>query len=88
MEKGIIKTSKIQGHAPKLSGTVVRNKMEKTLVVAVDTLKTHPKYLKQYKSTKRYKVHTEEKKYALGDKVTFEECRPMSKEKHHTIVSE
>lgn len=83
-----MKTIKKTGHTPRLSGTVVSNKMDKTLVVAVDTLKTHPKYLKQYKSTKRYKVHTEEKKYALGDKVLFEECRPMSRGKHHTIVSE
>ncbi len=88
MQKGIVTTSEKNTHAPRLSGTVVSTKMDKTLVVAVNTLKTHPKYLKQYQSTKRYKVHTEEKKYAVGDKVTFEECRPMSKEKHHTIVSE
>jgi len=85
MVKGIPTIEKTQ-NTPKRTGTVVSNKMDKTIVVAVDTLKTHPKYLKQYKSTKRYKVHAEEKKYALGDKVTFEECRPMSRGKHHKVV--
>jgi small subunit ribosomal protein S17 len=80
------KTEKVN-KAPKWSGVVVSNKMDKTIVVAVDTLKTHPKYLKQYRSTKRYKVHVEENKYALGDKVVFQECRPISRGKRHKIVS-
>lgn len=74
--------------APTLVGTVVSNKMQKTLVVAVETLKTHPKYKKQYRSTKRYKVHVEEGEYEIGQKVTFRECRPISKDKHHAIVTE
>lgn len=74
--------------APKWKGVVVSTKMAKTIVVAVDTLKTHPKYLKQYKSTKRYKVHVEESnKYALGDTVVFEECRPISRDKRHKVVT-
>lgn len=72
--------------APKRKGVVVSISMEKTIVVAVETLKTHPKYLKQYRSTKKYKVHAEEKKYAIGDVVMFQECRPISRDKHHTIV--
>lgn len=87
MEKGT-KTMKETSNAPKSSGTVVSNKMNKTLVVAVDTLKTHPKYLKQYRSTKKYKVHVEDaSKYAIGEKVSFQECRPISRDKRHTIVS-
>ncbi len=74
--------------APTFVGTVVSNKMQKTLVVAVETLKTHPKYKKQYRSTKRYKVHVEEGEYQIGQKVTFRECRPVSKDKHHVIVTE
>ena len=74
--------------APIFVGTVVSNKMQKTLVVAVETLKTHPKYQKQYRSTKRYKVHVEEGEYEIGQKVTFRECRPISKDKHHAIVTE
>lgn len=73
--------------APTLKGTVVSNKMQKTLVVNVDTLKTHPKYLKQYRSSKKYKVHVEESaSYAIGTVVLFQECRPMSRGKRHQIV--
>jgi small subunit ribosomal protein S17 len=79
-------TTEAASKAPKWSGVVVSVSMEKTIVVAVESLKTHPKYLKQYRSTKKYKVHAEDKKYAVGDKVTFQECRPISRDKHHTVV--
>lgn len=72
--------------APILTGTVVSIKMQKTIVVSVETLKTHPKYKKQYRSTKRYKVHVIEGEYPVGTKVSFRECRPISKDKHHVIV--
>jgi small subunit ribosomal protein S17 len=88
MEKGTKTIEKVSG-APKRSGVVVSNKMNKTIVVAVDTLKTHPKYLKQYRSTKKYKVHVEEaSKYAIGEKVSFQECRPISRDKRNIVVSE
>ena len=88
MEK-VTKEIKKASSAPKWSGVVVSNKMDKTIVVAVDTLKTHPKYLKQYRSTKKYKVHVEDaSKYSIGQKVSFQECRPMSRDKRHTIISE
>ena len=78
------KTSK----APTLKGVVVSNTMQKTLVVNVDTLKTHPKYQKQYRSSKKYKVHAEESsRYAVGSTVEFRECRPMSRGKHHTVIA-
>ena len=79
----IEKTSK----APTLKGTVVSNKMQKTLVVNVDTMKAHPKYSKQYRSSKKYKVHVEESsQYEIGAVVLFQECRPMSRDKRHQIV--
>ncbi|MEK9130002.1 MAG: 30S ribosomal protein S17 [Patescibacteria group bacterium] len=62
-------------------GVVVSDKMDKTIVVRVDRIKAHPKYKKRYKVSKRYKVHDLENKYKTGDKVTFVECRPLSKEK-------
>ncbi len=62
-------------------GVVVSDKMDKTVVVAVDSFKTHPKYLKKYKSTKKYKVHDEENKYKVGDVVEFVSCKPVSKDK-------
>lgn len=70
----------------KKKGIVVSDKMDKTIVVAVESLKTHPKYLKKYKSTKKYKVHDEENKFKKGDKVEFVQCRPMSKDKSHTVA--
>ncbi len=80
-------TSEKMKKAPVWKGVVVSDKMEKTLVVKVDTFKTHPKYQKQYRSSKRYKVHIEEKgAYKVGDTVLFEECRPISREKRHKIV--
>lgn len=72
--------------APKLRGTVVSDVMDKTIVVAVETLKTHPKYLKKYRSTKKYKVHDEQNAHKKGDAVTFQECRPISRDKRHTVV--
>lgn len=69
-------------------GTVVSDKMDKTIVVAVESLKTHPKYLKKYRSTKKYKVHDAQNKFKTGDIVEFVQCRPMSKGKHHSVISE
>ncbi len=70
----------------KLSGTVVGEKMDKTIVVRVDRVKQHPKYKKRYSVSKRYKVHDENKKYKEGDVVTFVECRPLSKDKRWRVL--
>jgi len=70
----------------KKKGIVVSDKMDKTVVVEVKTLKTHPKYLKKYRVTKKYKVHDPENKCKIGDVVEFIQCRPISKEKRHMIV--
>ena len=70
----------------KKKGVVVSDKMDKTIVVAVESLKTHPKYLKKYRSTKKYKVHDAENKFKKGDKVEFSQCRPISKDKSHTVI--
>lgn len=80
-------TTPVKSQGPKWRGTVVSIAMEKTIVVAVDTFKQHPKYQKRYRSTKKYKVHAPEKRYALGDTVIFRECRPLSRGKHHVVVS-
>lgn len=71
----------------KKKGVVVSDKMDKTVVVAVETLKTHPKYLKKYRSTKKYKVHDGENKHKVGDVVEFVQCRPMSKDKRHILIA-
>ncbi len=71
----------------KLQGTIVSNKMEKTVVVKVERIKEHPKYEKRYKVFKKYKADTGGKKYEIDDKVTIEECRPMSRDKRWKVVS-
>lgn len=68
------------------TGVVVSDKMAKTIVVKVDTVKIHPRYLKRYKVSKKYKVHDEKNQYKVGDKVSFVECRPLSKDKRWRVV--
>lgn len=70
----------------KKKGIVVSDKMDKTIVVAVRSLKTHPKYLKKYRSTKKYKVHDKENKFKKGDAVEFMQCKPISKDKSHVVA--
>lgn len=71
----------------RLQGTVVSDKMDKTRVVTVSRLKKHPKYLKYYKVTQRFKVHDEKNATHTGDEVTIEETRPLSKDKRWQIVN-
>jgi small subunit ribosomal protein S17 len=70
----------------KFSGIVVGDKMDKTVVVRVDTIKTHPRYQKRYTTSQRYKVHDEKNHFKIGDKVIFTECRPLSKDKRWRVV--
>ena len=71
----------------KLKGVIVSDKMEKTVVVAVNRYKKHPKYKKYFKITKRFKVHDDKGEFHMGDKVLIEESRPLSKEKRWVIFS-
>ena len=71
----------------KIIGVVVSDKMTKTRVVAVASLKKHPKYLKYYKVTTKFKAHDENNEYHTGDKVVIEETRPLSKDKRWRIIS-
>jgi small subunit ribosomal protein S17 len=70
----------------KLQGTVVSDKMKKTIVVAITSLKLHPKYKKYFKVTKRFKVHDENNEYHVGDQVVIQETRPISKEKRWRVI--
>jgi len=69
-----------------LTGTIISNKMQKTVVVEVERLKEHPKYKKRYKTHKKYKAHIEIGEYKIGDRVIIEECRPISKEKRWRVI--
>ena len=80
-------TTPIQKIHRSFEGTVVRDAMDKTIVVRVDRIVVHPKYKKRYRVSKRYKVHDEKNAYKIGDTVQFVECRPLSKEKRWRIVS-
>jgi len=67
-------------------GIVVSDKMNKTIIVSVEIMKTHSKYKKKYLSTKRYKVHDEENKYKIGDRAEIIVAKPVSKGKFYKIV--
>lgn len=69
-----------------LVGKVVSDKMDKTIVVSVTRFEKHPKYKKYMKISKKYKAHDEEGVAKVGDNVTIEETRPISKDKHFKLV--
>lgn len=77
---------KVQKNKKKLAGTVVSDKMQKTLVVEVNRLLQHPRYKKRMKISKRYKAHYEGTGYSVGDKVEIEETRPMAKTKKWVVL--
>lgn len=68
------------------TGVVVSDKMDKTIVVNVTRTKINKLYKKRFKVSKKYKVHDPEKKYHIGDAVSFCECRPLSKDKRWRII--
>ncbi|MBI5152220.1 30S ribosomal protein S17 [Candidatus Peregrinibacteria bacterium] len=65
-------------------GIVVSDKMNKTIVVKVESAKEHPKYKKRFKTSKKYYADNPENKYKVGDKVIIYETRPLSKLKRWT----
>ena len=67
-------------------GTVVGNKMDKTVVVAIKDNVKHPLYKKIMKRTVKFKAHDEENACGIGDKVQVMETRPLSKDKHWRVV--
>lgn len=67
-------------------GKVVSNKMDKTIVVAVETSVKHPLYSKVVKTTYKLKAHDENNECNVGDKVKVMETRPISKDKRWRLV--
>jgi small subunit ribosomal protein S17 len=67
-------------------GTVVSDKMDKTVVVAVETRVKHPIYKKTVKRTYKLKAHDEENNCKVGDTVKVMETRPLSKDKRWRVV--
>lgn len=71
----------------KLTGKVISDKMQKTVVVEVERMKEHPKYKRRFKVHKKYKAHDEKGEYKTGQTVVIEECSPMSKDKKWKVIS-
>ncbi len=67
-------------------GTVISDKMDKTITVAVVYNKRHPLYGKVYKITKKVKAHDENNECKIGDVVEIMSTRPLSKDKHYRLV--
>jgi len=67
-------------------GRVVSDKMDKTITVLVEETKSHPKYKKKYKVSKKYKAHDEKSIAKMGDVVKIIEVRPYSATKHCALV--
>ena len=62
--------------------------MDKTVVVEVTDFKKHPKYERRFKVNNKFKAHDPENSHKIGEKVTIQETKPMSKDKRWIIVSE
>jgi small subunit ribosomal protein S17 len=69
----------------RMVGTVVSDKMQKTVVVQVEKLLPHKKYKKYVRVKRKYKAHDEEQKCRVGDRVVIVETRPLSKEKRWVV---
>jgi small subunit ribosomal protein S17 len=75
-----------KGRRQQKVGRVVSNKMDKTIVVVVESLKKHRIYKRTYKQSKRFHAHDEENICQVGDVVRIEESRPLSKLKRWRLV--
>ncbi|MEX0918384.1 MAG: 30S ribosomal protein S17 [Candidatus Paceibacterota bacterium] len=69
-----------------LEGTVVSDKMDKTVVVSVIRMFKHPKYGKYIRSAKKYKAHDALNQYRVGDTVLIAETKPISKDKTFKVI--
>ncbi len=67
-------------------GTVVSDKMDKTVVALAEVLRKHPIYKKYIRRSKKYKVHDEKNECRVGDIIRFKKTRPLSKDKCCTLV--
>lgn len=79
-------TKQAEGLRRELAGTVLSNKMMKTVVVSVERHALHPFYKKVLKKISHLKAHDEARQCQIGDRVLIRESRPLSKEKHWKVV--
>lgn len=78
--------TQVKKNVKEFVGVVVSDKMDKTVVVAVERKMAHPLYGKQIKKTKKFHAHDEENKCKVGDIVRIRESRPLSKLKRWVVV--
>jgi len=78
--------SQSQKGAPRLMGTVTSNKMEKTITVMVEHREKHALYGKYISRSHKVHAHDESNECQIGDRVTVEQCRPLSKSKTWKLV--
>ena len=71
-----------------LQGVVVSDKQDKTVVVSVERQVMHPVYKKFVKKSKKFAAHDENNQCKVGDRVSIKECRPISKNKSWTVISD
>lgn len=76
----------MQMQRKKRTGTVVSDKMDKTVVVETHRVKQHPKYKKYLKKRVKFKAHDEENRCRVGDVIVIEETRPLSREKRWKVI--
>lgn len=80
-------TESQQINKKEMSGTVVSSDMDKTVRVAVDRFEKHPKYLKYVRKQNQFLAHDENEEAEIGDTVTIQETKPISKHKTFRVVS-
>ena len=86
MTQQAAQTAKTAVRHQQKEGVVISNKMDKTIVVAVVSLKRHRIYKRTYKQTKHFYAHDEENSCQIGDRVLIEETRPLSKLKRWRLI--
>jgi small subunit ribosomal protein S17 len=86
MERQLTDKKEKKPHKKQMTGIVISDKMDKSVVVSVETLKQHPIYKKYIKRSKRYMVHDERNECKTGDVVRIIETRPISKRKTWKLV--
>ena len=69
-----------------LTGIIVSDKLDKTIIVRVERWVQHPKYLRRMRLHQNYKAHDEKNEYKTGDRVEIEETRPLSKDKRWRVI--
>ena len=78
--------SDVRGVRKERVGTVVSDRMDKTVVVAIETVKQHPLYRRRMRRTRRFKAHDEQNECKIGDRVLIVETRPLSRDKRWRVA--